>query len=133
MGGCVILQEFLRNFVKNGWCQQCVSFSLSNNGAVVCVGGQGLPLLLWEKSPVACSHFLAHQTAFFRQHGCTANDANTKYNSRAAQMYREKIRQLGSAALARHGTDVSACSLGLGSLGEWVYSESCVSVVSSSF
>lgn len=23
-------------------------------------------------------------------------------------MYREKIRQLGSAALARHGTDVSA-------------------------
>lgn len=39
-----------------------------------------------------------------------ANDANTKYNSRAAQMYREKIRQLGSAALARHGTDVSAGS-----------------------
>uniref|UniRef100_A0A2K5E4E6 ADP-ribosylation factor GTPase-activating protein 2 n=1 Tax=Aotus nancymaae TaxID=37293 RepID=A0A2K5E4E6_AOTNA len=47
----------------------------------------------------------ANATAFFRQHGCTANDANTKYNSRAAQMYREKIRQLGSAALARHGTD----------------------------
>nr|2P57_A Chain A, GTPase-activating protein ZNF289 [Homo sapiens] len=45
----------------------------------------------------------ANATAFFRQHGCTANDANTKYNSRAAQMYREKIRQLGSAALARHG------------------------------
>lgn len=39
-----------------------------------------------------------------------ASDANTKYNSRAAQMYREKIQQLGSAALARHGTDVSACS-----------------------
>uniref|UniRef100_A0A8C6FIV6 ADP-ribosylation factor GTPase-activating protein 2 n=1 Tax=Moschus moschiferus TaxID=68415 RepID=A0A8C6FIV6_MOSMO len=48
----------------------------------------------------------ASATAFFRQHGCTANDANTKYNSRAAQMYREKIRQLGSAALARHGTDL---------------------------
>uniref|UniRef100_A0A8C9AGE4 ADP-ribosylation factor GTPase-activating protein 2 n=1 Tax=Prolemur simus TaxID=1328070 RepID=A0A8C9AGE4_PROSS len=48
----------------------------------------------------------ANATAFFRQHGCTANDANTKYNSRAAQMYREKIRQLGSAALARHGTDL---------------------------
>lgn len=27
-------------------------------------------------------------------------------------MYREKIRQLGSTALARHGTDVGACSLG---------------------
>ncbi|XP_075401881.1 ADP-ribosylation factor GTPase-activating protein 2 [Tenrec ecaudatus] len=48
----------------------------------------------------------ANATAFFRQHGCTANDANTKYNSRAAQMYREKIRQMGSAALARHGTDL---------------------------
>ncbi|XP_064432586.1 ADP-ribosylation factor GTPase-activating protein 2 isoform X5 [Mirounga angustirostris] len=48
----------------------------------------------------------ANATAFFRQHGCTASDANTKYNSRAAQMYREKIRQLGSAALARHGTDL---------------------------
>nr|KAF6463919.1 ADP ribosylation factor GTPase activating protein 2 [Rousettus aegyptiacus] len=48
----------------------------------------------------------ANATAFFRQHGCTANDANTKYNSRAAQMYREKIRQLGNAALARHGTDL---------------------------
>ncbi|XP_001513767.2 ADP-ribosylation factor GTPase-activating protein 2 isoform X2 [Ornithorhynchus anatinus] len=47
----------------------------------------------------------ANATAFFRQHGCTANDANSKYNSRAAQTYREKIRQLGNAALARHGTD----------------------------
>nr|KAF6436894.1 ADP ribosylation factor GTPase activating protein 2 [Molossus molossus] len=48
----------------------------------------------------------ANATAFFRQHGCTASDANTKYKSRAAQMYREKIRQLGSAALSRHGTDL---------------------------
>lgn len=36
-------------------------------------------------------------------------------------MYREKIRQLGSAALARHGTDVSARSPGLGSWAEWQY------------
>ncbi|KAI5936422.1 ADP-ribosylation factor GTPase-activating protein 2 isoform X1 [Manis javanica] len=48
----------------------------------------------------------ANATVFFRQHGCTASDANTKYNSRAAQMYRVKIRQLGSAALARHGTNL---------------------------
>lgn len=34
-------------------------------------------------------------------------------------MYREKIRQLGSAALARHGTDVSACSPGRAEWGEW--------------
>ncbi|XP_031799432.1 ADP-ribosylation factor GTPase-activating protein 2 [Sarcophilus harrisii] len=48
----------------------------------------------------------ANATAFFRQHGCSTNDANSKYNSRAAQTYREKIRQLGSAALAKHGTDL---------------------------
>lgn len=41
-------------------------------------------------------------------------------------MYREKIRQLGSAALARHGTDVSAWPLGPGCWGEWEYSEPCV-------
>ena len=59
----------------------------------------------WEGDIHAPTPFLlfALQTAFFRQHGCMANDANTKYTSRAAQMYREKIRQLGSAALTRHG------------------------------
>jgi len=44
---------------------------------------------------------------FFRQHGCTTNDTNAKYNSRAAQMYREKIRQLANAALSKYGTEVS--------------------------
>lgn len=77
--------------------------------------------MLWGESPVAHSPLFILQTAFFRQHGCTASDANTKYNSRVAQMYREKIRQLGSAALARHGTDVSARSPGLGSWAEWQY------------
>ncbi|KPP67233.1 ADP-ribosylation factor GTPase-activating protein 2-like, partial [Scleropages formosus] len=47
----------------------------------------------------------ANATAFFRQHGCTTNDTNAKYNSRAAQMYREKIRQLASAALSKYGSD----------------------------
>ena len=46
------------------------------------------------------------QTASFRQHGCTTNDTNAKYNSRAAQMYREKIRQQANSALAKYGTDV---------------------------
>lgn len=54
--------------------------------------------------------FFSFQTAFFRQHGCTTTDANAKYNSRAAQMYREKIRQLASAAMAKYGTDVSPSS-----------------------
>uniref|UniRef100_A0AAX7UHJ6 ADP-ribosylation factor GTPase-activating protein 2 n=1 Tax=Astatotilapia calliptera TaxID=8154 RepID=A0AAX7UHJ6_ASTCA len=49
----------------------------------------------------------ANATAFFRQHGCSTNDTNAKYNSRAAQMYREKIRQLANAALSKYGTDVS--------------------------
>lgn len=49
----------------------------------------------------------ASKTAFFRQHGCSTNDTNAKYNSRAAQMYREKIRQQANAALAKYGTDVS--------------------------
>uniref|UniRef100_A0A4W4GAD5 ADP-ribosylation factor GTPase-activating protein 2 n=1 Tax=Electrophorus electricus TaxID=8005 RepID=A0A4W4GAD5_ELEEL len=48
----------------------------------------------------------ANATAFFRQHGCTTNDTNAKYNSRAAQMYREKIRQLGQAALSKYGTNL---------------------------
>lgn len=47
------------------------------------------------------------QTAFFRQHGCSTKDTNAKYNSRAAQMYREKIRQLANAALSKYGTEVS--------------------------
>uniref|UniRef100_A0A8C1A1K3 ADP-ribosylation factor GTPase-activating protein 2 n=1 Tax=Cyprinus carpio carpio TaxID=630221 RepID=A0A8C1A1K3_CYPCA len=49
----------------------------------------------------------ANAMGFFRQHGCTTNDTNAKYNSRAAQMYREKIRQLANAALSKYGTDVS--------------------------
>uniref|UniRef100_A0A671X849 ADP-ribosylation factor GTPase-activating protein 2 n=1 Tax=Sparus aurata TaxID=8175 RepID=A0A671X849_SPAAU len=49
----------------------------------------------------------ANATAFFRQHGCSTNDTNAKYNSRAAQMYREKIRQQANAALSKYGTDVS--------------------------
>uniref|UniRef100_A0A3B4Z430 ADP-ribosylation factor GTPase-activating protein 2 n=1 Tax=Stegastes partitus TaxID=144197 RepID=A0A3B4Z430_9TELE len=47
----------------------------------------------------------ANATAFFRQHGCSTNDTNAKYNSRAAQMYREKIRQQANAALSKYGTD----------------------------
>ncbi|KAL2102996.1 hypothetical protein ACEWY4_002164 [Coilia grayii] len=44
--------------------------------------------------------------AFFNQHGCTTSAANTKYNSRAAQLYREKIRTLGTQATRQHGTEL---------------------------
>uniref|UniRef100_A0A669BGW4 ADP-ribosylation factor GTPase-activating protein 3 n=1 Tax=Oreochromis niloticus TaxID=8128 RepID=A0A669BGW4_ORENI len=45
--------------------------------------------------------------AFFNQHGCRANAANAKYNSRAAQLYREKIKTLATQATRRHGTEVT--------------------------
>lgn len=55
-------------------------------------------------------HFLcsASQSAFFHQHGCTTNDTNAKYNSRVAQLYKEKIKSLATQATRRHGTDVSS-------------------------
>ncbi|XP_069020830.1 ADP-ribosylation factor GTPase-activating protein 3 isoform X2 [Embiotoca jacksoni] len=44
--------------------------------------------------------------AFFNQHGCTTSAANAKYNSRAAQLYREKIKTLATQATRRHGTEL---------------------------
>ncbi|XP_075066619.1 ADP-ribosylation factor GTPase-activating protein 3 isoform X2 [Mixophyes fleayi] len=48
----------------------------------------------------------ANATVFFRQHGCTTNDTNAKYNSRAAHLYREKIKSLATQATRKHGTDL---------------------------
>uniref|UniRef100_A0A7N8WTH2 ADP-ribosylation factor GTPase-activating protein 3 n=1 Tax=Mastacembelus armatus TaxID=205130 RepID=A0A7N8WTH2_9TELE len=48
----------------------------------------------------------ASAIAFFNQHGCTASAANTKYNSRAAQLYREKIKTLATQATRRYGTEL---------------------------
>ncbi|XP_076015040.1 ADP-ribosylation factor GTPase-activating protein 3 isoform X2 [Genypterus blacodes] len=44
--------------------------------------------------------------SFFNQHGCRANAANAKYNSRAAQLYREKMKTLATQATRRHGTEL---------------------------
>lgn len=44
--------------------------------------------------------------SFFNQHGCTTGAANTKYNSRAAQLYREKIKTMATQATRRHGTEL---------------------------
>ncbi|XP_066561409.1 ADP-ribosylation factor GTPase-activating protein 3 isoform X2 [Amia ocellicauda] len=48
----------------------------------------------------------ANANAFFRQHGCTTNAANSKYNSRAAQLYREKVKTLATQATRQHGTEL---------------------------
>ncbi|XP_069759730.1 ADP-ribosylation factor GTPase-activating protein 2 isoform X2 [Narcine bancroftii] len=48
----------------------------------------------------------ANANAFFCQHGCSTNDTNAKYNSRAATLYREKLRSLAVAATRKHGTEL---------------------------
>ncbi|XP_042191187.1 LOW QUALITY PROTEIN: ADP-ribosylation factor GTPase-activating protein 3 [Callorhinchus milii] len=48
----------------------------------------------------------ANALAFFRQHGCDTNDSNAKYNSRAALLYREKLRSLAVAATRKYGTEL---------------------------
>ncbi|XP_014671414.1 PREDICTED: ADP-ribosylation factor GTPase-activating protein 3-like [Priapulus caudatus] len=46
----------------------------------------------------------ANAEAFFAQHGCTSPDGNTKYNSHAARLYKEKIHHLATQAMRMHGT-----------------------------
>ncbi|KAF7237682.1 ADP-ribosylation factor GTPase-activating protein 3 [Varanus komodoensis] len=48
----------------------------------------------------------ANASVFFHQYGCTTNDTNAKYSSRAAQLYREKIKTLAAQATRKHGTDL---------------------------
>ncbi|XP_066112219.1 ADP-ribosylation factor GTPase-activating protein 3 [Saccopteryx bilineata] len=48
----------------------------------------------------------ANASSFFHQHGCATSDTNAKYNSRAAQLYRDKIKSLASQATRKHGTDL---------------------------
>ncbi|KAF5929584.1 hypothetical protein HPG69_006306 [Diceros bicornis minor] len=48
----------------------------------------------------------ASASSFFHQHGCATSDTNAKYNSRAAQLYRERVRSLASQATRKHGTDL---------------------------
>ncbi|XP_032272361.1 ADP-ribosylation factor GTPase-activating protein 3 [Phoca vitulina] len=48
----------------------------------------------------------ANASSFFHQHGCTTSDTKAKYSSRAAQLYRERIKSLASQATRKHGTDL---------------------------
>jgi len=46
----------------------------------------------------------AKALTFFRGHNCTTTDTQQKYNSRAAQLYREKLHQSAAQAMRLHGT-----------------------------
>ncbi|XP_042862770.1 ADP-ribosylation factor GTPase-activating protein 2-like isoform X5 [Penaeus japonicus] len=49
----------------------------------------------------------ANARTYFNQHNCTSKDAQQKYNSRAAQLYREKLSQMARQAMKIHGTRVN--------------------------
>lgn len=48
----------------------------------------------------------ANADAFFQQHGCSSKDTQQKYNSRAAQLYRDKLHQLATKAMKQYGTKI---------------------------
>ncbi|XP_063971176.1 ADP-ribosylation factor GTPase-activating protein 2-like isoform X1 [Lytechinus pictus] len=48
----------------------------------------------------------ANAVAYFRQHGASTNDAQAKYNSRAATLYKSKIKELVAAAIRKYGKEL---------------------------
>ncbi|EDV97200.1 ADP-ribosylation factor GTPase-activating protein 2 [Drosophila grimshawi] len=46
----------------------------------------------------------ANAAQFFRSHNSSSSDAQVKYNSRAAQLYRDKLSSLAQQAMKVHGT-----------------------------
>jgi ADP-ribosylation factor GTPase-activating protein 2 len=50
----------------------------------------------------------ANANAFFQQHECFSKDAQVKYNSKTAQLYKEKLSQHVAAAMRQYGTNLNS-------------------------
>lgn len=48
----------------------------------------------------------ANAQQFFQQHDCSVKDVQQKYNSRAAQLYKDKLASQASAAMRQYGTQL---------------------------
>lgn len=48
----------------------------------------------------------ANATQFFKQHDFTTKDAHQKYNSRAAQLYKDKLSSIAASAMRQYGTEL---------------------------
>lgn len=49
----------------------------------------------------------ARAGTFFRSHNCVTSDAQQKYNSRAASLYRDKLSQEATKAMRMYGDKVT--------------------------